>query len=91
MVLFGALDSPLPSELDSIKDVMQELSATSKVLIVAGTIIFVVAFFGCWGAVSDSSCMLFLVSTQLRWSWLKTSVCRMEKILSFVFVSTPYS
>lgn len=62
MVLFGALDSPIPSELDELKDVVKEISLTSKVLIVAGAIVFVVAFFGCWGAVSDSSCMLFLVS-----------------------------
>ncbi|XP_065200370.1 tetraspanin-9-like [Planococcus citri] len=60
MVLFGALDSPIPNELNDLKDVVKEISLTSKVLIVAGAVVFVVAFFGCWGAVSDSSCMLFL-------------------------------
>lgn len=59
MVLFGALDSPIPNELAELKDVVKDLSWTSKVLIVAGAIVFIVAFFGCWGAVSDSSCMLF--------------------------------
>ena len=64
MVLFGALDSPLPEDLDNIDEFAKEVSLTSKVLIVAGAIIFLVAFFGCWGAVADSSCLLFLVSTK---------------------------
>lgn len=66
MVLFGALDGPMPEEFEKIPEMAQDLTITSKVLIIAGAIVFVVAFFGCWGAVSDSSCMLFLVSAVLR-------------------------
>lgn len=62
MVLFGALDSPLPDDVANIDQFAKEVSITSKVLMIAGGIIFVVAFFGCWGAVSDSSCLLFLYS-----------------------------
>lgn len=65
MVLFGALDSPLPEDLANIEEFSKEVSLTSKVLIVAGAIIFLVAFFGCWGAVADSSCLLFLYAVFL--------------------------
>ncbi len=62
MILFGTMDSPMPEELENFTEYADSLSISSKVLIIAGGVIFVVAFFGCWGAVSDSSCMLFLVS-----------------------------
>lgn len=70
MVLFGALEGPMPEEFEKIPEMAQDYSITSKVLIIAGGIIFVVAFFGCWGAVSDSSCMLFLVSTYSFAGWI---------------------
>lgn len=70
MVLFGALEGPMPEEFEKIPEMAQDYSITSKVLIIAGGIIFVVAFFGCWGAVSDSSCMLFLVSTCSFAGWI---------------------
>lgn len=65
MILFGAMEGPLPEEFEKIPEMTQDYSITSKVMIVAGGIIFVVAFFGCWGAVSDSSCMLFLYAVFL--------------------------
>lgn len=65
MILFGAMEGPMPDEFEKIPEMAQDYSITSKVLIIAGSIIFVVAFFGCWGAVSDSSCMLFLYAVFL--------------------------
>ena len=56
-----ALSDVINSEM--VVDVNISMSAT--VLIVIGAIIFIIAFFGCCGAIRESHCMIITVSTNI--------------------------
>jgi len=55
-------------------------------LIAIGCIVFVVAFFGCFGAVRESTCMIMIVSSPLYESIFKL----FKSLLSVAYLRIPY-
>jgi hypothetical protein len=54
-------------------------------LIAVGCIVFVVAFFGCCGAVRESTCMIMIVSSPLYESIFKLS----KSLFTTAYLTTP--
>jgi hypothetical protein len=49
--------------------VPHEIFSAPLILVVVGVIIFVIAFFGCCGAMKENNCMVLTVSCLKRESW----------------------
>ncbi|KAF4517412.1 hypothetical protein B566_EDAN005021 [Ephemera danica] len=60
------------------------LSVPSIVLILTGSVIFVIAFFGCFGAIRESTCLLYAYSTFLA---LILALLIAGTVLAFLWVS----
>ncbi|XP_022904315.2 tetraspanin-9-like [Onthophagus taurus] len=60
MIIFGVIaKKDIPETMKSMPEVSEDfISNTSNVIIVLGSLISIIAFFGCWGAIKENTLFL---------------------------------
>lgn len=74
MVYLGLFDHSLPDQVNNIARFGDELSAGTRVLVICGVVIFIISFFGCWGAFTENTVFLKFVSISLIYDCMPQSV-----------------